>query len=39
MYANLDEISDENYTGDEEDLELEAFVSKFSEEAEKNTRN
>ncbi|XOQ37919.1 MAG: diacylglycerol kinase [Lactococcus sp.] len=35
MYANLDEISDENYTGDEEDLELEAVVSKFSEEAEK----
>ena len=35
MYANLDEISDENYTGDEKDLELEAFVSKFSEEAEK----
>ena len=31
----LDEISDENYTGDEKDLELEAFVSKFSEEAEK----
>lgn len=35
MYANLDEISDENYTGDEEDLELEAVVSKFSERAEK----
>ena len=35
MYANLDEISDENYSGDEEDLELEAVVSKFSEETEK----
>lgn len=35
MYANLDEISDDNYTGDEADLELEAVASKFAEEAER----
>ena len=35
MFANLDEISDDNYIGDEADLVLEAVASKFAKEAEK----
>lgn len=35
IFANLDEISDDNYIGDEADLVLEAVASKFAKEAEK----
>ncbi|GFH41355.1 diacylglycerol kinase [Pseudolactococcus insecticola] len=39
MFANLDEINDENYIGDEEELAMEAVAHKFAKEAEKEAKN
>ncbi|GFH43168.1 diacylglycerol kinase [Lactococcus hodotermopsidis] len=35
MFANLDEINDDNYIGDEDELALEAVANKFVKEAER----
>ena len=36
MFANLDEIDDDNYIGDETDLMLEEVANKFAKEVEKS---
>jgi diacylglycerol kinase (ATP) len=38
MFANLDEINDDNYIGDEDELALEAVANKFAKEAEKTSK-
>lgn len=37
MFANVDEINDDNYIGDEDELALEAVANKFAKEAEKTS--
>jgi diacylglycerol kinase (ATP) len=39
IFANLDEIDDDNYIGDEEDLVLEAVANKFAKEVEKSSQS